>query len=1043
MMDLKRWGSAVVSILLLSLSLNAQTNITWQVLSNTQVSGTTLSKPDPGTVGYAHSANILYGFNGTNDFEGKVTYTLPNDTEEKTIGFAIYSNSNPTVGSMDYGIRITPAITGSRPAPGYIYVFYPGSGAISASYAANDQISIERVGNRMIFKKGTTTLSDIVVNHLNALVVTAELTSSAASFTGVQVDFTNTLPGFVPILDQSARDIRFTGTSGLTFNWLDGDEGTSNVKGMKGVYPIVITDNNDNRLDRVYSLGEATPWSNLYNTKVTGTTLGMNGTFASGAAGSSTTYATGDHAWVEYVVKYQSDPKAFGLLNSATTITSYTHLGAGFYINKTGEPAAQVIVNGSIVKKLVCRENDVLKIMKHSGKFFWYINGVQVHYVTPSSYSYKVGAWIGKNATLVDVHQGKDVAESSYLTPSYSETTDNGSIAVNLSSISGLSSPYNHFLSDTKVIPMTTAFTEINADFGGTLNQANFLAGKDASNTITYSNLDMGCYVVSSFDNNGHRIFGSKQTVLGDLSQQNASGVSVSNGHITSSSVSAYATLNLQMHDREIPESYIEISLEGLTAKQGYGFGNDGVTIDGYDDMEFGFYLENEKLYLIDEGVIPSTYFIVEKDMKLKMVINGETASYFINDRPVGAASFTRLEFLTFGVIGHLNGKIRTLGGVSKNPVKNIRYAVSANDCDQFLATLQLTLPTSFGIRPMTYSLQLKDASGANVGSVNQTTFTNLPIGIYTLTGTATAGAVGLFPAVSYAVNFPVYVGVKYTAQSSEHVIAGTNGNNVLGDVSISLPSTDGESVGVNVLPNATNGWISFRPVTMPTGTNYFNTIQLTENPQLNVATATADDISIRFSSTSNYFYYNNPTSQTSIQMNYWLTQQPITIRRQGTTAYIDNGQSSLTLASGYTTARCRPSFVVKRWNVGFKEVVTSMNCPVQKDQYAELKYDLDGYYHIMEDGKINFIFDQEYGTSTLKFNIYRKRDELYKVHGHFPTVNVTNGKNYVSLDITGTQTCLGKGYFYLEVINDKNEKQYLRFYNTYTGCLPAESPEH
>src|SRR5690606_13627464 len=142
--------------------------------------------------------------------------------------------------------------------------------------------------------------------------------------------------------------IRFTGDAGLTFKWADGDDGSNITKGMKGTYPVVITDANDNRVDRVYTLGAATPWTDLYNARLTGTILSVNGTYASGAAKSGTTYLSGDNAWVEYVVKYQSDPKAFGLLNSTVTITSYTHLNAGFYIYKSNEPSVQVIVNGSI-----------------------------------------------------------------------------------------------------------------------------------------------------------------------------------------------------------------------------------------------------------------------------------------------------------------------------------------------------------------------------------------------------------------------------------------------------------------------------------------------------------------------------------------------------------------------------------------------------------------------------------------------------------------------------------------------------------------------
>lgn len=1024
---LKRSLLLLVSITLSVIIVRAQTNITWQVLSNTKITGTTLSQINTSSVGYAHSQNFLFGYNGNNQYEGKVTYIIPNEAEAKSIGFTIYGSSDPQVGFIDYGFRILP---NNRFGIRIITVFYPG-GTMNFNYAANDQISIERTGNKIIYKKGTTVLHELVINHLPGLVVTAELTSTGSTFTGVQVDFTRTVPAFNPTLNQNDKSIDF-GSSTSDFEWADGDTGPTVDKGAQGVFPVVITDNNDNRIDRVYSIGAYTSWTNLYQSTAGATSLSVAGAYAAGTAKSNVTYTHSQNQWVEYLVNYQSDPKAVGFMDATATFTTYTNINAGFYLNKSTEPSVQIIDNGAIVKKLVCRQYDVLKIARVLGVYRWYINGVEVYSRNSGTYSYRVCGWVAKTATLLNVHQGTVVPETAYLFPTYSETTDNGEVGINISSFSGLASPFHHFISDYKVYPMSTVFADINADFGGTLNEATFMAGNDSQTQLTFDELDMGTYTVSSFDNYGRRVFGSHQTVLGDFTLQNASGITVSNGLITGSSTSSYGTLNLQMHDREIPESYIELSVEALTALQGFGFGNDNTVIDGYDDLMLGFYLVNDQLYLIDEGVLSTDYFIVEPGMKLKMTINGGTVNYTLNDRPIGSASFTRLDFMTFGVIGYLNSKIRTLGGLSKNPVKNISYSITANDCDAFLADLQLNLPSTFGARTMTYSVNLKDAANNTIGSTNQTSFTGLPIGIYTLTGTATSSLTS-YPSSTYVVSIKVYVGVKYTPQASEHVNEGTLGNDVLGAATISLPSTDGESVGSNILPNATDGWISFRPVLSFNGANNFNSILLSASPQLNATTSQADDIYVRFSTRYNYFYYNSPSSMSFVQMNYFMTQQPLTVRRQGTTAHIDNGQSSLQLATGYTSEKCRPSFTIKKQSTGFKGVVTSMRCPEYGNIFGHLKYEMDGYYHVMKKGKLKFLFDQEYGDADLTFNIYNYRDELVKTQANYPVVATTNGQNFITIELTNAAGCLGRGFFYIEVINSKKEHMYLRFFNDYS----------
>nr|WP_294862114.1 hypothetical protein [uncultured Fluviicola sp.] len=122
---------------------------------------------------------------------------------------------------------------------------------------------------------------------------------------------------------------------------------------------------------------------------------------------------------------------------------------------------------------------------------------------------------------------------------------------------------------------------------------------------------------------------------------------------------------------------------------------------------------------------------------------------------------------------------------------------------------------------------------------------------------------------------------------------------------------------------------------------------------------------------------------------------------------------------------------------------ITSFKCNSSTDTYATLFYEVDGYYYTVKNGKLRFTFNQNYDTqNNLKFNIYNNLGSLSKTQTNFPAVQVTYGDNYLTLDLTTTSGCLGQGFFVLEVISDKKEKMFLRFYNEYNSCLPeGETP--
>lgn len=98
-------------------------------------------------------------------------------------------------------------------------------------------------------------------------------------------------------------------------------------------------------------------------------------------------------------------------------------------------------------------------------------------------------------------------------------------------------------------------------------------------------------------------------------------------------------------------------------------------------------------------------------------------------------------------------------------------------------------------------------------------------------------------------------------------------------------------------------------------------------------------------------------------------------------------------------------------------------------DQTVLLKQ-LDGGYHVAN-GVLRFVYDEEYNDTDgeLRYNVYDQYNTVVATQDDIP-LSVSYGDNRLGLNIACIGLRLSKGYYILEVINEKNEKQYVRFYN-------------
>ena len=107
-----------------------------------------------------------------------------------------------------------------------------------------------------------------------------------------------------------------------------------------------------------------------------------------------------------------------------------------------------------------------------------------------------------------------------------------------------------------------------------------------------------------------------------------------------------------------------------------------------------------------------------------------------------------------------------------------------------------------------------------------------------------------------------------------------------------------------------------------------------------------------------------------------------------------------------------------------------------QDEPHAKLSDNLDGEVYYLIDNKLYFVYDEEYSSTTIKYNIYNKKHIAYLTEQD-QALTPSFGDNRFVLDFSSNGCCcLSERVNILEIINEKGEKSYLRFKQTGAICL-------
>ena len=174
----KTWLLSLLLLVALGCIGQSQMDVTWTNTVGATASGTSLTKTASNGWGNAgaESLNVLPTAN-----DGYIAYTVTTLTAgEFTYGFSDLNVDNNFY-TVEYAFH--------RTNSGLTYVRLSGTMVVSFFVAVNDQLTMERSGTNMIFKKNSTTLYTANNVQINSLIVDAALYSNGSSITNLKVGF--------------------------------------------------------------------------------------------------------------------------------------------------------------------------------------------------------------------------------------------------------------------------------------------------------------------------------------------------------------------------------------------------------------------------------------------------------------------------------------------------------------------------------------------------------------------------------------------------------------------------------------------------------------------------------------------------------------------------------------------------------------------------------------------------------------------------------------------------------------------------------------
>ncbi len=1044
---------ASIIMMLFFLSSNAQTfPVNWSGLSDVVINGDSIERaPLARNIGVGTSSQILFGKGSGNVFEGSIEYIVNNTFEIKKLGFVVLNNTEGQVGILDYGFSFL--------RNGKVSAFSSDDLSAEISYSKGDQFKIARESNSIIFYINGLEFFSVIVPLTEDLAIRADLSSGGSSFSSVTSSFETTrffVRAFIDNINKSI-ELGITGAyPPYEYVWENGSKfvdgerinsgGSAFSSFVNGNYMARIEDAQGDVVTRLFSVGENATYTNFHESIVTGNTLQTSSGIGWGGATVTNTFNPTSKAWTEYIINKQATgKKAFGISDVGTLIDKSRKIKAGFLVSQDN---VQVLFNGNVVLTENYDDKDALNLQYEGGAVSWFRNGIKIYtadYAVTGNIN--VVGLVRDGGTLENLTH--DVNPQEYVSTIWNVTSETGDITVDISSF-GATGPFHYVLSEEPVADLDVIYQELKDSIP--IDSLSFFTGSFNSPTHVFTGYDQGRYFINVFDSQSNRIFGKEVQLQGSLEFDQQSGLISSGTAITATNDLSYGSLKLYTANNVSGSFEIKFARLNGDQIQFVGLALPEAIVDDFSDLEFGFYLNGDQLYTVQNGILATSFIRLGNESSIIFELDSGILLIKANDEEVLNASLPESYGykIGLGTVPEANMELNILQGFSLKSIPSVIVSTTPGSCFSSNGTIEVLYQIT-GLFASFY--QVSPPTLLNVSTNTSVTMQLVDPGLYGVSnlvpGTYLITSNIVFSIPSLSINIPipipnevvqVYSKINWTNLIETEYVPLNNfpqtdnisrnniaSGSILGSAQANhqLSSLDENALffRLNLPNNIDIGVIRWTDNVDALGVNVYSEIQQDNfvgiaffRTTLGIYAGTLVNgiiqgpyVPVTNSSSSFGFYYDDNTNQARLDE-------------------FDSNGSSFNLIPSYSVVGGNPTHIIVnplRLGTGFFDVLTNMSCIVP-DIYAKLERKLRGVKYKVYENELRFSVNKEYNLSgLLNYRIYSEQDRITPVlYANLVAESVEYGDNRKKMYVGG----LLPGVYVLEVENDKKEKFYLRF---------------
>lgn len=664
-----------------------------------------------------------------------------------------------------------------------------------------------------------------------------------------------------------------------------------------------------------------------------------------------------------------------------------------------------------------------------------------------------------------------DLSRKGTSTITYDATNTYGDVALTITPPSWAVSPYQYMISEQPIPNFGDIYHTLrDSIFGGVLDSVKFFLGdNNTSLTNSFTSLKQGQYYISAFDKLGARIY-DNLVLINPINYETSANISFANDVFTTSAANGKAIMTDYLTETSGAAS-ITYTVVNNTGESFFGLQNLSSALAVKTDIYYGFHVQSGSARVINAGVVGGTAYTVTATDEFSIVKDGSNLKFYISGVLKATAALPSTFTYKSGVFAGGSAtkiKYKPIHLFPLSWVLNIMNPVVPGSClgsfGQVSGTFwTLNLGSKVMVNPSTV---LKNSSNVTQtmdagATATAYSYSNLLPGNYTLTLTFNWQVNGVTNPTPIVYTYNIVVASRITWENKVAVtdvstppllpfplLATSNGT--WGHTSsVNTVNTSPTTTFVDFTPNI-GGYFYVASTTWP----YINLITIASGTGvLGFGDPSVTPLTTTVPSGFTGYYFTKPLIGPYMvykMVNGFISGGAFTFNAgdKFRIVYTPGGSPNTSLYK-YTSANVLGSaipnfsvnylsvvknligYVKAKSNTGFINLSTNMPCPVNTI-YAKLERELKGVKYPVNLNKFYFFYDEEYAsTASLKYNVYDKNNAIVlNTAAQVLTQMISNqpnreyGDNRYYIDVTS----LAPGSYVLEVINEKDEKFYLRF---------------